>query len=143
MMLDYEFLPNDRQIMLDILERVKRIEKKLEVSEHIESEKKRPVTTEEIRTPLILMGLREKLIKASAEYPNTELRIEASGAFISYLKISYIMKKHPNAARMMKDEDVHMELFGFPLVQVDDVDRYRIVVIPDDLKGSVLCKTST
>ena len=54
MMLDYEFLPNDRQIMLDILERVKRIEKKLEVSEHIESEKKRPVTTEEIRTPLIL-----------------------------------------------------------------------------------------
>ena len=36
MMLDYEFLPNDRQIALDILERVKRIEKKIdgEADEH-------------------------------------------------------------------------------------------------------------
>lgn len=84
-----------------------------------------------------LMDLKEELLKEHIVYPNAEIRIEASEEFIKDMKI-YMIKKYPNTARMMKDEGVRMELFGFPLVQVDDVDRYRIVVIPDDLKGGEL-----
>lgn len=90
---------------------------------------------ETTKTPL--MDLKEELLKVHIVYPNAEIRIEASEKFIDELKVS-IIKKYPNTTRMMRDEGVRMELFGFPLVQVDDVDRYRIVVIPDELKGGEL-----